>query len=46
MLFRSHDVVELSESIQQKGEAITRLLNNLLNQSEEEIRKEVEQDEH
>ena len=41
-----HDVVELSESIQQKGEAITRLLNNLLNQSEEEIRKEVEQDEH
>ena len=39
-------VVKLSESIQQKGEAITHLLNNLLNQSEEEIRKEVEQDEH
>ena len=36
------DVAMLADRIQQKGEAITKLLNNLLNQSEKEMRKEVE----
>jgi hypothetical protein len=31
----------LADRIQQKGEAITKLLHNLLNQSEKELRKEV-----
>jgi hypothetical protein len=37
-------VVKLAERIQKHGEIITKLLNNLLNQSEEEMRKEVEHD--
>ena len=37
-------VVKLAERIQKNGEVITKLLNNLLNQSEEEMRKEVEHD--
>lgn len=37
-------VVKLAERIRKHGEIITKLLNNLLNQSEEEMRKEVEHD--
>lgn len=41
---QKRDTAQLVENIQQNGTTITRVLNQLLNQSEEEIRKEVEHD--
>jgi hypothetical protein len=38
------DTAQLVDNIQKNGTTITRVLNQLLNQSEEEIRKEVEHD--
>lgn len=41
---QKRDTAQLVDNIQKNGTTITRVLNQLLNQSEEEIRKEVEHD--